>query len=282
MLGASISPAEGGVQVDGKMGTDDLPATQNLDFRRCIAFIGGTYFLIMTTFIIPVACFASCVLFLFPLMFINMNLFNKLEQRLCRLVNDHWVTTAYYCGVQVREYGTDVSRFIESKCLYLANHLGLVDHFVVMTSLHNRGNVSGSWMWVIYNIWKFTPLGAMWTLHGNFFVNGGPNRKAALLETFKKHLKNFFAKHNYSWIIMYPEGSRLYLIRESAASFAKKNGLQPLQHCTYPRTGAAHAVLEVLGPQKDGEVARKGSGEPVKYIIDATLGYPKGNVVDIA
>ncbi|CAJ0583135.1 unnamed protein product, partial [Mesorhabditis spiculigera] len=282
MLGAAISPADGGVHVDAKLSIDDMPASQVLDFRRCICIIGATYFFVMTTFVVPIACFTTCVLILMPLMFINMKLFNKLENALCKLVNDHWVTTAYYCGLEIREYGTNVANYVNDKCLYLANHLGLIDHFIVMTALHTCGNVSGSWMWVIYNIWKFTPLGAMWILHGNFFVNGGLNQRIKLLKTFKEHLKKYFARHNYSWVVMYPEGSRFYLIRESAAAFAKKMGLKPLQHCAYPRTGAAHAVMEVLAPSKENpSVARIGEGEPIKYIIDATLGYPKGTVMDL-
>lgn len=152
-----------------------------------------------------------------------------------------------------------------------------------MTSLHDKGDVSGKWMWVIYNIWKYTPLGAMWTIHGNFFVNGGSDKREALLRTFKSHLKNCFSKFDWGWIIMYPEGSRLYLIRDAGMRFAEKLGLPPLRHCVYPRSGAAHAVIDQLAPTKENAtVARCGWGPPIEYVIDATLGYPKGDVVDLS
>uniref|UniRef100_A0A1I7WSQ7 Amidohydro-rel domain-containing protein n=1 Tax=Heterorhabditis bacteriophora TaxID=37862 RepID=A0A1I7WSQ7_HETBA len=81
---------------------------------------------------------------------------------------------------------------------------------------------------------------------------------------------------------MYPEGSRLFLIKESCIRFAEKLGLQPLKHCAHPRTGAAHAVMDVLAPsQDDVNISRCGARPPVEYIIDATLGYAKGDVPNI-
>lgn len=137
-------------------------------------------------------------------------------------------------------------------------------------------------MWVIYNIWKYTPLGVMWTSHGNFFVNGGVSKRDSVLSSFRDHLKNSFYKYDYGWVIMYPEGSRLYLVKNSGRTFAEKNGLKPLDNCVYPRTGAAHAVLDVLGPTDDSlSMSKCGKGEPIKYIIDATIGYRKGAVPDI-
>ena len=62
-------------------------------------------------------------------------------------------------------------------------------------------------MWVIYNIWKYTPLGLMWTSHGNFFVNGGPTKKEKLLKSFRQHLTDYFWSWDYRWVVMYPEGS---------------------------------------------------------------------------
>ncbi|KAE9419598.1 hypothetical protein Angca_009747, partial [Angiostrongylus cantonensis] len=252
--------------------------------RYSYGYIGAGYFLIMTVFIVPVACVATVVI-LFPIIYISLPVFNYSENNLCRLVNNLWVSASVYCGLNLVEYGADLSAYTEKRCLFLANHLGLVDHFIVMQGLHNKGRVSGNWMWVIYNIWKYTPLGIMWMAHGNFFINGGASRKTVLLSSFKNHLRNFFYKFDYRWIVMYPEGSRLFLIKESCARFAEEMRLQPLSHCVYPRTGAAHAVIDVLGPARGSEegnkLSRCGGGPPIEYIIDATLGYPNGIVPDI-
>lgn len=40
-------------------------------------------------------------------------------------------------------------------------------------------------MWVIYNIWKWTSLGIMWTAHGNFFINGGSRERNKVLNSFR-------------------------------------------------------------------------------------------------
>uniref|UniRef100_A0A1I7WST6 PlsC domain-containing protein n=1 Tax=Heterorhabditis bacteriophora TaxID=37862 RepID=A0A1I7WST6_HETBA len=125
----------------GTAGSDDGQHTT--DFRKMIAFIGAAYFLTMTAFIVPVACIATVVL-LFPLMWLNMSLFNNLENRLCKFVNDHWVAASAYCGLNVIECGTNLADFTEKRCLFLVNHLGLLDHFVVMQGLHNKDNVPGS------------------------------------------------------------------------------------------------------------------------------------------
>ena len=90
----------------------------------------------------------------------------------------------------------------------------------------------------------------MWTAHGNFFVNGGAAKRESLLGKFRDHLCKYFMKYNYGWVVMYPEGSRLFLIKESAARFAEKLGLKQLNHCAHPRTGAAHAVMDVMAPKK--------------------------------
>ncbi|VDL69403.1 unnamed protein product [Nippostrongylus brasiliensis] len=252
-----------------------------MDFRKLIALAGAAYFIVMTAFIVPVACVATVVL-LFPLVYLNLPLFIYLENRLCTMVNNHWVSASVHCGLNTVEYGSDIGKYAKKRCLFLVNHLGLTDHFVVMQALHDKGNVPGSWLWVIYNIWKYTPLGIMWSSHGNFFINGGASRKAALLSSFRKHLCNLFHKFNFHWIVMYPEGSRLFLIKESSSRFAEKLKLPQLRHCAYPRSGAAHAVLDVLGPTSshgcdsgDSVPSRCGEGPAIDYIIDATIVAPE-------
>uniref|UniRef100_A0A8R1I1U4 PlsC domain-containing protein n=1 Tax=Caenorhabditis japonica TaxID=281687 RepID=A0A8R1I1U4_CAEJA len=282
MLEGRLDDEKVGVRVHssihGSERNDNVPV---IDIRRMISLVGAAYLLIMTAWVVPVACVIS-VFMLFPLMFIKMDWFNYLEHKLCGMVNAHWNAVAVYCGASVTEYGTNLDDYAEEKCLLLANHLGLLDHFVLMHSLNGKGSVRSRWMWVIYNIWKFTPLGVMWTSHGNFFVNGGARRRESQLKLFKDHLKDYFYKFDFGWCIMYPEGSRFYLVKESGRQFAKKNGLKPLENCVYPRTGAAHAVLEVLGPKDETlKISNCGKGEPIKYIIDATIGFNRGEVPDI-
>ncbi|VDK26780.1 unnamed protein product [Anisakis simplex] len=101
-----------------------------------------------------------------------------------------------------------------------------------------------------------TPLGAMWLTHGNYFINGGASQRERLLNQFRDHLKNNYWKYDHGWLVMYPEGSRYYLIRESNARYAKKNGLKQFRHCALPRSGGAHAVFDVAG-KCDGRFNRE-------------------------
>jgi hypothetical protein len=66
----------------------------------------------------------------------------------------------------VSEYGDDINEVADKRVLFLCNHLGLVDHFCLMTAFYNKKNLPGRYLWVIFNIWKWTPLGAMCKCNG--------------------------------------------------------------------------------------------------------------------
>lgn len=85
------------------------------------------------------------------------------------MVNDHWVSALLNVGLNIVEFGDDISEvnafffiFLAAFCLFflsqnfvyweefqvankrvlfLSNHLGLADHFIIMTALHNKGTV---------------------------------------------------------------------------------------------------------------------------------------------
>jgi hypothetical protein len=46
-------------------------------------------------------------------------------------------------NVAVYESGDDVHTVSESRTILMANHLGLVDHFVLMSALNNKGTLAG-------------------------------------------------------------------------------------------------------------------------------------------
>uniref|UniRef100_A0A914I6Z9 Very-long-chain (3R)-3-hydroxyacyl-CoA dehydratase n=1 Tax=Globodera rostochiensis TaxID=31243 RepID=A0A914I6Z9_GLORO len=253
-----------------------------LDLRRWMSLAIAFYFCSMNVIVVPVACLCTLGLFLLPLKLISMSLFNRLEHELCRLVNDAWMSAGKYCGLNIVEYGDDITRIANKRALCIVNHLGLLDHFCLMTSFHDKGSLAGKYMWVIFNIWQWNPVGAMWTAHGNFFVYGtgvGDAKRAEILKVFKRHLQKNYWKYNYGWVVMYPEGSRLFLIKKSEQRFCAKEGLVPFKHCTHPRVGAAHAVLQICGPKTEQE---EDKSPPVEYIVDVTLGYHRGVVPQFA
>ncbi|VDM39853.1 unnamed protein product [Toxocara canis] len=258
----------------------------SMDVKKMIGLIGAFYWVIMTVLIVPGAVVASFFTIMLPAMIIWLPLHNWIDHKLCRMVNDHWVSASHSFGLNVIEYGDDITQIANKRVLFMANHLGLIDHFVLMCAMYNKGTIAEKYLWVIYNIWKITPLGAMWLTHGNYFINGGAAQRERLLSQFREHLKNNYWKYDHRWLVIYPEGSRLFLIRESNARYAKKNGLKIFKNCALPRSSGVHAVFEVAGKRDDSidkemDVARCGLGGPVEYIVDCTLGYYKGDVPEL-
>lgn len=259
-----------------------------LDVRKVLAMIGAFYWVIMTVIVVPGAVCATFLTIMLPALIISVPLHNWIDHKMCRMVNDHWVATIQSTGLNIIEYGDDITKIADKRVLLLSNHLGLMDHFVIMCTAYNKGSLAEKYLWVIFNIWKLTPLGLMWLSHGNYFINGGASKRERILKEFKTHLKTNYWKYEHGWIVMYPEGSRLFLIKESSARFAERMGLKPLQHCALPRTGAAHAILDLAGKVSDevveGEeqIARCGLGPPIEYVVDCTIGYRKGEVPNLA
>lgn len=257
-----------------------------LDAKWWAAFLLAALCFGMNMVVVPVACICTLYLFLYPIRLFSIPLFTQLEHELCRLVNDAWMSASKYCGLNVVEYGDDIRPVADARALCLVNHLGLIDHFCLMTSFHDKGSLAGKYMWVIFNIWKWNPVGLMWTAHGNFFVQGsgiGEAKRLQLLDRFKQHLRKNYWKFDYGWVIMYPEGSRFFVVEEAEKQFCKKRGIQPFRCCTHPRVGAAHAVLEICGTRLDQKGIHNGklkvpSLDKIEYIIDCTLGYHKGAV----
>ncbi|KAI6222960.1 Acl-12 [Aphelenchoides fujianensis] len=103
----------------------------------------------------------------------------------------------------------------------------------------------------------------------------------AVLKDLRLHLRANYHEHEHGAVVLYPEGSRLFLVRESERRFAAKNGLAPFQHCVHPRSGAAHAVLLECGPSARDPTRTVQGRPPMEFVVDCTLGYPRGEVVDL-
>ena len=185
---------------------------------RLLAFASAVYWIGTTVFIVPLACLSTLFCLLYPLRlirwttwekfetwrggspasllgaimtFFSMPLFNAAEHALCTMVNEHWTAAGHMMGLRVSTYGDDISRLGRKRCLLLVNHLSLVDHFCVMTALSPWPRVTGAYLWVIFEVWRKTPLGWMWTAHNNFFIKGSGDKekRAERLATFTRHLQ---------------------------------------------------------------------------------------------
>ncbi|VDM95970.1 unnamed protein product [Thelazia callipaeda] len=254
----------------------------SVDIRRILAIIGALYWIFMTVFIVPITVTATFLIVMLPVLCFSNSWFNWLDHKLCRMVNNHWSSALQITGTKIIEYGDDISKITENRVLFLANHLGIADHFVIMSALRDKGTVVEKYLWVIFNIWKMTPLGVMWAIHGNFFVKNDKAKREKMIENFKKHLILNYWKYDHRWIIMYPEGARLYLIKKRNAQYAIREGYKVFRHCALPRSGAAHAALQVTTDSANYSDNGVGCDASLDYIVDCTLGYQKGKVPSIA
>uniref|UniRef100_A0A1I8EE52 Phospholipid/glycerol acyltransferase domain-containing protein n=1 Tax=Wuchereria bancrofti TaxID=6293 RepID=A0A1I8EE52_WUCBA len=230
-----------------------------MDVREIIALIGAFYWTIMTVFVVlgiiaatfltvmlPVPCIRLACCFIANYSGICLLIFHKHSSVswLGSMVNDHWSSAIQIAGINIVEYGDDILKLSEKRVLLLANHLGLADHFVIMhyetkklflkrctssvekfkeikflknvrLSFCYRSNYLG---YIQYMENDTTGCDVM--IHGNYFVDGDAAKRDQMIEDFKTHLKKNYWKYDHRWIIMYPEGARLYRIKESDARHA--------------------------------------------------------------
>jgi 1-acyl-sn-glycerol-3-phosphate acyltransferase len=59
------------------------------------------------------------------------------------MVNQHWTAAGQYMGLTVSEYGDDLNEIADKRVLFLCNHLGLTDHFVLMTAFNDKRSLAG-------------------------------------------------------------------------------------------------------------------------------------------
>jgi 1-acyl-sn-glycerol-3-phosphate acyltransferase len=114
-----------------------------MDFRKLMALVGTFYWFVVTIIVVPTACVTTLFIFLYPILLFSRDVFNRLEHALCRMVNDHWVSTGQFSGLNVTEYGEEIRQYADKRVLFICNHLGLVDHFCLMTAFHDKASLSG-------------------------------------------------------------------------------------------------------------------------------------------
>ncbi|CAD5230731.1 unnamed protein product [Bursaphelenchus okinawaensis] len=126
-----------GVKLD-KSSSEDSNFT--MDQRKIMIMVGAAYWFVMTVLVVPTACLCTLFVVIYPIMGIvwlfglNKQIVNDVEHWICQLVNDHWVAAGQYTGLTITEHGDDITKISDSRTLFLCNHLGLVDHFCLMTA----------------------------------------------------------------------------------------------------------------------------------------------------
>lgn len=260
--------------------TENKKRESNL-IDHVISWIVLLYVAFITSFVSPMVLI---VMFysVSPLMIVSTECQKFFMKILARVGNLQFITCVRIAGIKVMISGENLERLSDCRALMLPNHLSLFDHFIFMTAADSFGvNAVGKWIFVIYNMWIYTPLGWLWRSYGNYFIDSVPvHKREEVLNSLRRHFDRIYHQADLRWVCLYPEGSRLFLIQKRNAEYEKKKVLPPLTHCAYPRLGAALSAIKALGPDpKNSSKSNNGRGPPLQYLVDVTLGYPGGNIL---
>ena len=232
------------------------------------------------------------MLILRPVLWINDELYWKIEGYLFRwllYMAAHWSWSA---GYTITECGDDISMCTEEETLLLVNHQSTADVPLLMQSFSKKGMAPNRMMWIMDVLFKYTHFGAVSSVRGDFFIQQGKDTRHLQGALLEKHMINSYWPRGRQWLILFPEGGFLWKRRQASQEFAKKNGLPILEHVTLPRIGAMQTMLKIShdtnnhdrsvkntpnGPQS----ITKGVKKPIKWVIDLTVGYEKGKPLDL-
>ncbi|XP_061174405.1 acyl-CoA:lysophosphatidylglycerol acyltransferase 1-like [Saccostrea echinata] len=234
-------------------------------------------FFITVANLFGIPSYLTWILLLQPLKLYYPKLFWKIESILFQGLLTIVTTWLYSGGYTIIESGDSLEGIMNDEAVVLVNHQSTSDVPIVMSALHNKGQVIGKVMWVMDDIFKYTNFGWISYFHGDFFIVQGKEARTNSLEKLQKHINEIYKTTFKNWIILFPEGGFLRKRRFRSQEFAKKNHLPVLQHVTLPRVGALKVIMDNLASQTgvNGNVTGSRSDEKtLKWVIDMTIGYP--------
>ena len=129
----------------------------------------------------------------------------------------------------------------------MPNHQSVSDFLICLAVFVSRHGYAKNVMWMIAKKFKLTNFGTMSWLHDGCFLDTSKSNHEKSLSDMRFHLQYKFIRRNRNCLVLFPEGGFLSKKKSSSDSFARKNKLPLLRHCTYPRTGALKVILETLG-----------------------------------
>uniref|UniRef100_A0A1I7Y7W3 PlsC domain-containing protein n=1 Tax=Steinernema glaseri TaxID=37863 RepID=A0A1I7Y7W3_9BILA len=215
-----------------------------------------------------------------------------------------WGQTA---GYSVYEYGDDISDLCGERVLVMCNHLSTADVPTVFAVLQNKGVASRKTLWLMDQMFRYTPFGVVGHMHGDYFVKQGKATRESELLRLKDHLRNVYWDRDRRWVILFPEGGFYCNRIESSQAYARKNGFPHTNWTTLPRQGAVKAILEEIGPRDPDENENmmkprsnsklkllkdtvgalrekkyiKETRPPIKYVLDMTIAYPNAEPLSL-
>ncbi|XP_003474270.1 acyl-CoA:lysophosphatidylglycerol acyltransferase 1 isoform X3 [Cavia porcellus] len=238
--------------------------------------------------LVAIPSYVCYVILLQPLRLLDSKRFWCIEGIMYKWLLGMVASWGWHAGYTVVEWGEDVKAISKDEAVMLVNHQSTGDVCTLMMCLQDKGMVVAQMMWLMDHIFKYTNFGIVSLIHGDFFIRQGKSHRDQQLVLLKKHLENNYRSRDRKWIVLFPEGGFLRKRRETSQAFAKKNNLPFLTHVTLPRVGATQIILSALvARQENGspaggdakELENKSQG--LQWIIDTTIAYPKGELLDI-
>ncbi|XP_052252129.1 acyl-CoA:lysophosphatidylglycerol acyltransferase 1-like [Dreissena polymorpha] len=229
--------------------------------------------------IMAIPAFTVWIILLSPLRKLQPSLYWQIERILFKAILSFVVMWTNSGGYKIIESGDDLATLHDKRVLLLVNHQSTADIPCVMSALLPKSNVIGQIMWIMDYILIYTNFGWVAFLHGDFFIQQGKEYRDSQLDLLKRHLLDVYLPTDKRWIVLFPEGGFLYKRRPRSQAFAEKNGHPVLNNVALPRIGAMNTIIDTLsGP------AQKSADEPsrkLEWVVDMTLGYPKGEALDM-
>jgi 1-acyl-sn-glycerol-3-phosphate acyltransferase len=145
------------------------------------------------------------------------------------------------------------------KFILMSNHKAFLDTCFIALWTRFVGNGDGTAIWMIFQGFRYAPIGQAAWWAGATFV-GGRDSESSMAKSFQT-----FAATRHRYVVFFPEGS-VSLPEKLAKNqeWSRTHDLPVLHNCMLPRTGAFLAMMKHLPAQG------------VTAIYDLTIGYPKG------
>jgi lysophosphatidylglycerol acyltransferase 1 len=152
------------------------------------------------------------------------------------------------------ESGAEMDGFVEEETLVLANHQSTSDVPLLMAAFAARPELLPRLNWIMDAVFKYTNFGIVSTLHNDFFINAGREKREGSIGELMGWLEGSWVPLRRKWLVLFPEGGFLRKRMDTSNRYALRLGLPPLQHVTLPRMGAMQAILDTLAPKKGSEI----------------------------
>ncbi|EFA02132.1 acyl-CoA:lysophosphatidylglycerol acyltransferase 1 isoform X1 [Tribolium castaneum] len=242
-------------------------------FRLCFILVNNVY---------CIPTYVVWMVLLSPLRKVNPDVYWRIEGYFF-----HWLLAmvsmwSWSAGYDVVEMGDDIAKCIDDRTLVIANHQSTGDVPLLMATFNPRKQILPNIMWIMDSLFKYTNFGIVSVLHQDFFIMSGKSKRDKSLQALVKHLQDSYLPCNRKWMVLFPEGGFLRKRKAVSQKYALKNGLPMLNNVSLPRVGAMHSIMETVGPKANNNASSGTEISTLRWILDITIAYPKGEPIDLA